>query len=525
MEAAKIGMSGHQPTVKIEVPLGKPIDTETVRKLTGITEEKEKYLKCWNVPEYRLFSPGEENLPLFLEAYEDVQEDGKPLDIVDWGCGCGRASLALFKEGFNVTAVDFAENCLDEEVRKNISDVQNSPKLLKGEYGKFSFVEHDLSKKIKLRSQFGYCCDVMEHIPPEQVDDVLEVILENSRNVFLQISTQEDHFGRHPGIGHPLHLSVHGYQWWLKKLVDHGCVIHRSMERLGHVIFFVSGYTGFSYDKLSHNTELEAIHDHMRDNAEFGFPNIRAYEEQKDVEVVLLAGGPSLNSAETMQKLDEFKRRRDEGESIHFVTMNGSHKWAFDEGYWPVTQFMIDARAFNARFVQPIGPENKYIISSQCHPDILKSLHEQEHEQTYLWQVNITHYTIPLIEELWGKMYEDWFPCPGGSSVMLRVLPQLQQMGFRKIHVFGFDSCEMDEEHHAYPQKENAVHPGAIIDITPEIEGATPKTFRVHPWMLAQAKEFIDMKETILRHLDITVYGDGLIAYLLEHGADVLPQE
>jgi hypothetical protein len=40
----------------------------------------------------------------------------------------------------------------------------------------------------------------MEHIPPEQVDDAIEVILGASRNVFFQISTQDDLFGEREEI-------------------------------------------------------------------------------------------------------------------------------------------------------------------------------------------------------------------------------------------------------------------------------------------------------------------------------------
>jgi hypothetical protein len=531
---AKIGMTGHQPSLKIEAGVAnrKPIDPsreplfevdltgEQVKQMMGITEEKEKYLKCWDVDEYRAFSPGEENLPMFLEAYEDVMEDDSPLTLIDWGCGTGRASLALYDKGFDVTMVDFAINCLDEKV----ADAVKNEEVLDAHTTftqALKFVEHDITKKIKLRSQFGYCCDVMEHLPPDQVDDALEVILENSRNVFFQICTTEDHFGKHPAINHPLHLSVHGYQWWLKKLVGHGCIIHRSIEKPGHVMFFVTGYTGFSFDKLSHNTDLEEIHEHIIHNATIGAHNLKAHEKQDDVECVVIGGGPSLNNNSI--SLNHLLARKLAGEPIHFVTMNGSYKWAHEHGYTPCTQFMIDARAFNKRFVSQTYADDKYVIASQCHPELTEYLPP---DQTYLWQVNITEHTIPVIEEHYGKMYEDWFPCPGGSSVMLRTLPALQMMGFRKIHIFGFDSCVLDEEHHAYQQKENEVHPASIMDITPQINGVEPRTFRVHPWMLAQAKEFMDMKHTILRHLDITIYGDGLVAYLDQHDAtDALLQE
>jgi len=321
---------------------------------------------------------------------------------------------------------------------------------------------------------------------------------------------------------------VHGYQWWLKKLVSHGCIVHRSVEKKGHVIFFVTGYTGFSYDKLSHNTELDEIHNHMRENAKLDLPNIKAYEtlddEGKDPDrtCVILCGGPSINNPDAITQLKHFKERKDAGEQIHFVTMNGSYHWAQAMGLWPVTQFMLDARQFNARFVMPVenadDSKNIFIMASQCSPDTLALLPK---DRTYLWQVNISQHSTPLIEELWGTMYEDWFPCPGGSTVLMRALPQLQQMGYRKVHIYGFDSCVLDEEHHAYPQRENEVHPSSIIDVTPQVDGRPGRTFSVHPWMLGQVKEFFDMKDTFLRHLDMTVHGTGLIAYLLDHDTDI----
>jgi hypothetical protein len=317
-----------------------------------------------------------------------------------------------------------------------------------------------------------------------------------------------------------MHDPVHGYQWWLKKLVGHGCIIHRSIEKPGHVMFFVTGYTGFSFDKLTHNTEIEDIHAHIIHNSKLGAHNLKAHEKQGDVECVVLGGGPSLK--ESTIRLDQFLARKMAGEPIHFITMNGSYKWAHEHEYRPCTQFMIDARAFNKRFVSQTYHDDKYVVASQCHPELTDYLPP---DQTYIWQVNITEHTIPVIEEHYGKMYEDWFPCPGGSSVMLRTLPALQMMGFRKLHVFGFDSCVLDEEHHAYEQKENEVHPASIMEITPKINGVAPRTFRVHPWMLAQAKEFMDMKHTILRHLDITLYGDGLVAYLDKHDATDALQE
>ena len=113
---------------------------------------------------------------------------------------------------------------------------------------------------------------------------------------------------------------------------------------------------------------------------------------------------------------------------------------------------MIDAREFNKRFVDPVVDDCKYIMATQCHPEVIRSLPP---DRTLLWQVSLEDEFLPVVRELWGTMHEDWHPCPGGSTVTLRALCCLNMLGLRKIHVYGFDSCMEGLEHHAYEQSEN----------------------------------------------------------------------
>ena len=83
---------------------------------------------------------------------------------------------------------------------------------------------------------YGYCCDVMEHIPPEKVDKVLANIMAHCGKTFFSISFQEDHFGRK--VGHPLHLTVRPFEWWRDKLAEHGAV-HQGRDLIGMGVFFV----------------------------------------------------------------------------------------------------------------------------------------------------------------------------------------------------------------------------------------------------------------------------------------------
>lgn len=150
--------------------------------------ERDKYRLMWQFDGYRDFSPGEGIVPLFLEV---AKPDGL---IIDFGCGTGRASLALNEAGHEVFLVDFADNCRDEEALR------------------LPFLEWDLTHPCPLRAPFGLCTDVMEHIPPEDVEAVICNVMSSADQVFFQISTVNDVFGE--VIGTRLHQSVHAHAWW-----------------------------------------------------------------------------------------------------------------------------------------------------------------------------------------------------------------------------------------------------------------------------------------------------------------------
>lgn len=193
-------------------------------------------------------------------------------------------------------------------------------------------------------------------------------------------------------------------------------------------------------------------------------------------EVVLIGGGPTLND-QLYEIQDLFIRR------VPFITVNGAYKWCLDHFMIPLLQIMVDARQENAKFNEPQMPGTDYLISDECHPDIVKVL---PRGNTYLWDRN-------KIE--------------GGSTVMLCAVPLLRLAGVRgRIHMFGFDSCVL-EEHHAYTQPEN--NGEQVIDVP--LEG---RKFKATHWMVSQAEEFLELHP---KWGDIKVYGDGLIAWMLNN--------
>ena len=90
-----------------------------------------------------------------------------------------------------------------------------------------------LSVKPKGRFNGVICTDVMEHIPPADVEAVITNIMASGEKVFFQISTLPDSFGEL--IGMRLHLTVEPHEWWAGLF-----------ERLGHNIEWQENHGGAS---------------------------------------------------------------------------------------------------------------------------------------------------------------------------------------------------------------------------------------------------------------------------------------
>jgi len=161
--------------------------------------ERRKYEAIWARADYRVSSPGEKGVAFAVKSM-----GWKPPGlIVDLGCGTGRASVAFAGLGFTVVAIDIAENCLDDVARKD-SVIY---------FERASLYDFPMSFEYPCG---GFCTDVMEHIPPEHVDQVLENIADRIPRTFFGIA----HF---PDVWHgeTLHLTVEDADWWADKLGQH----------------------------------------------------------------------------------------------------------------------------------------------------------------------------------------------------------------------------------------------------------------------------------------------------------------
>jgi len=455
--------------------------------------EQAKYVEMWSHEEYRQVAPGETCAAQFLEIARPKQGAA----VLDFGAGTGRGAIMLaMLGGLQVKMLDFAPNCLDDFVRQAL-DTQ--PLL--------SFAECNLVKPIKHTAEYGYCTDVMEHIPPDWVTTVLINILNAAQHVFFQISCEPDSCGKL--IGEELHLSVHPYSWWMERLQKIGVVVHWSQDFGTHCMIYCSAWAQGKdiVDNGVLNVTVEQVRKNVEANLKGPWIDIGPHSTN-DVEVAILGGGPSLEGF--VDELHDFKAA---GGKV--VTLNGAYNWARERGLWPVNQFVVDARPHNARFTKPVDARNTYFIASQCDPAVLEGLPQ---ERTYLW-----HTAVESIRDLLDAERDLWIGTPGGSTVLLRAIPLLRMMGFRKFHLYGCDSClrdtmNADNVHHAYEQKENDGVP--VIPVI--VQG---RTFMCHPWMVSQAQEFMDLIKVFGNEIEICVRGDGLLAWILESGAKLHDEE
>lgn len=161
--------------------------------------EADKYREMYRHAGYKA-NPGAPH-----EARDYLDRWGlKPGDsIIDFGSGPGFASNYFHEQGLRVIAIDIAPNAMRDEF-----------------LGRFPLIVSAFwDLPAKLDADWGFCTDVMEHIPPDRLDEVLGVISSSVRNaVLFNISLRFDGCGA--VINQILHLSVHSRQWWEAKLLQ-----------------------------------------------------------------------------------------------------------------------------------------------------------------------------------------------------------------------------------------------------------------------------------------------------------------
>jgi len=243
------------------------------------------------------------------------------------------------------------------------------------------------------------------------------------------------------------------------------------------------------------NVDYDTVTQQVRENAARGLQQCTPHAVSEG-KLVLLCGGPSLNDFE-----DEIRAAHEQ--KIPLICCNNTYNWCLDRGIKPQGVVVVDAQAHNVRFVQRVIPGCKYLLASQCHPSVFDAVPP---EQTWIWHSATTEDLESTLDSMYKKV--QWYSVAGGQTVALRAIMLLRMLGWMDLEIYGFDSCLMQDEHHAYTQPEN--DEDCVIDVT-----VGNKTFKCHPWMALQAKDFEKQYDAIKHNTRLNVHGSGLIAHYL----------
>jgi hypothetical protein len=262
-------------------------------------------------------------------------------------------------------------------------------------------------------------------------------------------------------------------------------------------VWKVGGFTAMPELK-GMNVTHDFAYGNVRANVLRDLPWFSGFGEH-DKGCVIVGGGPSLS--DSVKAIKDHKRR-----GLKIITVNNALRFLMSKGITPDAHVMLDAREENLHMVEDAPKNVRYFLASQVHPCVFDALSGHD---VVLW-----HNAMGSGEELmdiikpWFDEGPDQRPCvlvPGGGTVGLRAINLAWLSGYKKIHLYGFDSSYAEGKHHAYSQSLNDGEP------TQEVVLAD-KTYTCARWMIRQAMEY---QQQVLylrdRGVKVIAHGSGLI--------------
>ena len=230
----------------------------------------------------------------------------------------------------------------------------------------------------------------------------------------------------------------------------------------------------------------DELYEHIRLALERGLPLIGEHLPHDGV-AVLVGSGPSVAG-----ELESIKKHRENGDAI--VAIKDAHDWLIDNGIVPDYAVAVDPQEHRWSCFKRKNAGVKYMIGSQCHPNMFDHLSDQ---QVFLWHLYVTE----------GQTYPpNSILVTGGTTSGLRAITLYYSMGFRRFHLYGYDSCLKEGELRIDGTGDKAT----VITL---IVGG--KRFETTPSMAAQACEFQNLFQ-IMPDMDIQSHGRGIITTILE---------
>lgn len=275
--------------------------------------------------------------------------------------------------------------------------------------------------------------------------------------------------------------------------------------------------------------DFPTIREHVTYCAGLGLKFFVPTPTPHNLEAVLVGSGPSVKDEVSNLK----KKARDP--KFMFFGIKGGHDFLLENGIEPHFGVAVDPleKIHKENFLKE-AKDCKYFIASQCHPTLFDSLIKRGKE-VVIWHLLTDNLLKWSNEE--GSPIQKHYMIPGGSTSGLRAIVLAYSMGFRKFHLFGYDSClSFVKPNDKTPTLRKV---GGEICEGKDDKGrekaievfVSGKKFLADRAMASQATEFQDLLKSLWNRSDpftVRGYGKGLIQTIIrerykEGAAECLP--
>jgi SAM-dependent methyltransferase len=144
--------------------------------------------------------------------------------VLDFGCSKGyivKGFRLLYREAYGVDISPYAISQAPTEVRPYLSLIEPNDKI--------PLVN-------KCLYDWTVAKDVLEHIPYEMLDSVLDLIREASRRVFVIVPLGDGTKFNIPAYENDItHIIRESLDWWTKKFESNGFTIHTATTKMKHI--------------------------------------------------------------------------------------------------------------------------------------------------------------------------------------------------------------------------------------------------------------------------------------------------
>ena len=245
--------------------------------------------------------------------------------------------------------------------------------------------------------------------------------------------------------------------------------------------------------------EEETVIENIRRNSEKNIQTIESLPEWRETSrIAIVGGGPSLN--ETIEELRSFD---------NVMACGSAHDHLIGLGIKPKWTVISDPDPIMAEYLRKPISECTYLVASMCDEAVFEALNGHK---KVLWHSSSNDNS----SKLWGEKPK--ILVGGGCTVGTRAFIIAITFGYRRIHLFGFDTCIRDGEHHAYGFATGGEEIGALHDVA--LGSVDGPRYKMAGYMLGQFFDFKKLFKDFESRTNITIHGGGALAEMFVKNGD-----